>query len=111
MRSFGMTCMALLSVGALALVGCGDDSGSSGPSGPAIESCLGEFSTLPADFSAAGYAAANADLAAYFCTDGACDGKEECRALADHYVNNGAAEGRGYVPLAPSSSAAARRRL
>ena len=107
MRSFGMTCMALLSVGALALVGCGDDSGSSGPSGPAIESCLGEFSTLPADFSAAGYAAANADLAAYFCTDGACDGKEECRALADHYVNNGAAEGRGYVPLAPSSSAAA----
>ena len=107
MRFFRSLLPALLSVGALALVGCGDDSGSSGPSADGIESCLGEFPSLPADFSAAGYAAANADLAAYFCTDGACDGKEECRALAGHYVNNGAAEGRGYVPIAPSSSAAA----
>ena len=90
------------------LVACGGSGGSSpSPVQGGIDSCIGEYAgQIPADFSASGYAAANPDLAAALCIDGACDGADECHDLVRHWVNYGLAEGRHYdAPVVPSSIA------
>ncbi|MBO7500528.1 MAG: hypothetical protein J6T45_04170 [Fibrobacterales bacterium] len=95
-----------LLAGAGLLVACGESGGSSPtPVQGGIDSCVGEYAgQIPADFSASGYAAANPDLAAAICIDGACDGADECRDLVRHWVNYGQGEGRTYdAPVVPSS--------
>ena len=97
-----------LLAGAGLLVACGESGGSSpSPVQGGIDSCVGEYAgQIPADFSASGYAAANPDLAAAICIDGACDGADECRDLVRHWVNYGQGEGRTYdAPVVPSSVA------
>ena len=89
------------------LVACGGSGGSSpSPVQGGIDSCIGEYAgQIPADFSASGYAAANPDLAAAICIDGACDGADECRDLVRHWANYGQSEGRTYdAPVVPSSA-------
>ena len=106
MKRAPLSCSLGLLAGVGLLVACGESGGSSpSPVQGGIDSCIGDYAgQIPADFSASGYAAANADLAAALCPDGACDGADECRELVRHWVNYGQAEGRTYdAPVVPSS--------
>ena len=96
-----------VSVLSAALFSCGGGGGGgTTPSNDGADACMGDYyGRIPGDFTASGYAAANADLVAYFCADGACDSRAECVSLVEHYLDHGAAEGRSYAAPVVSSQA------
>ena len=101
-RSVSAIALALLSA---ALLSCGDDGGTK-PSAGGVDSCVSDYDgQVPGGFSASGYAAANPELVAFFCADGACDSRDECNALMRHWLDHGQSEGRSWgAPVVSSQT-------
>lgn len=92
-RSISAIVLALLSA---VLLSCGGDGGSK-PSADGVDSCVSDYNgRIPGGFTASGYVSANPELVAVFCADGACDSRDECNALMQHWLDHGQAEGRSW---------------